>query len=173
MPIRRERRRGSFLIMSTWPTKRSRKLPLSSNLRFQQNAPRLVPRYALPVVRRLIRRRAQSWRNSSNEMTSRRASSVQTRYQLTGVSPRSERCRCSLHLLPWPPEFSCGPIFCTPPQKTIPRRFNRRLLVGQRRSCPYGRGRAGRYNNQFAKGGSRFLRKEGDLSARATEGRRT
>jgi predicted PurR-regulated permease PerM len=73
-----------FPTTSTWPTKRSRKLPLSSKLRLQQNAPRPAPRYALLVVRRLIRRRAQSWRNSSNESMFRRASSVQTPYQSAG-----------------------------------------------------------------------------------------
>ena len=60
------------------------KLPSSSNLRFQQNSSRLASRYALPVVRRLIRQRAQSWRNSSNGSMSGRASSGQIPYLSAG-----------------------------------------------------------------------------------------
>ena len=73
-----------FPIISTWATKGSRKLPISSNLRLQQKPPRLASRCALPVVRRLIRQRAQSWLNWSNGSMLRRASSVQILYQSAG-----------------------------------------------------------------------------------------
>ena len=82
--VRRERRRGSFRSCRRGRRRDRASCPSARSLRLQQNAPRPAPRYALLVVHRLIRRRAQSWRNSSNESMLRRASSVQTPYQSAG-----------------------------------------------------------------------------------------
>ena len=122
-----------FPTMSTRPTKRSRKLPLSSNLRLRQNAPRLAPRYALLVVRRLIRQRAQSWRNSSNGSMSRRACSAQNSLSISGVSrlnPEGVEALCIFYL--GRQSLAVVRYSVRRLTETISRGSNRSLLVGQR-----------------------------------------